>query len=148
MVHFLQEEQQADTEEANMLLIKKALNTRDALRAAAERGAVESVRFLVEEGVTKDDGDSQGLTPLLIAAFNGHYDVVQYLLEQGADKEKPSNIGAVPIHVAAQNGYLDVVQYLLQIGADKDKVTNDGVSPLFMAAHQGPVSAGTRSGQG
>ena len=43
--------------------------TRDALCAAAEKGAVETVRFLIEEGVSKHDADKDGWTPLLCAVW-------------------------------------------------------------------------------
>ena len=140
VVQFLQEPQPKDKDEHDMWLIKKGLNTRDALRAAASRGAVDSVRFLVEEGVSKDDGDGKGWTPLIIAAQNGHFNVVQYLLDQGADKDKVMNEGASPIFMAAQNGHLPVVQCLVEQGADKDKAMNDGASPLLIAAQKGHLT--------
>ena len=137
VVQFLEEEQPTDKDKKNMWLIKKGSNTRDALRVAARRGAVEALRFLVEEGVSKDDGNKKGCTPFLCAAQNGHLLVVQYLLEHGADKDKADNDGASPLFMAAQNGHLAVVQYLLEHGVDKDKSNNNGASPLVMAAHQG-----------
>ena len=138
VVQFLEEEQSIVKDKDDMLLSKKGLNTRDALRAAAERGAVEAVRFLVEEGVSKDDEDNgKGWTPLLYAAYNGHLPVVQYLLEQGADKEMVDNNGASPLYVAAFQGHLPVVQHLLEHGVDKDKADNNGASPLYVAAQKG-----------
>ena len=54
------------------MLTKKSLNTRDALRAAATKGCLAAVRFLVEEGMNKTDADKQGQTPLMLATQNDH----------------------------------------------------------------------------
>ena len=37
------------------MLTRRAMNTRDALRAASAKGCLEAVRFLVEEGVPKEE---------------------------------------------------------------------------------------------
>ena len=138
VVQFLEEEQQpTDNDKDDKLLVKNELNTRDTLRVAARRGALEAVRFLVEEGVSKDDGDTRGWTPLICATLDGHFSVVQYLLEQGADKDKATNDDATPLFAAAQKGHLPVVQHLLGQGADKDKANNHGATPLFIAAQNG-----------
>ena len=89
VVQLLQEQQPADKDNDSFRLSKKSLNTRDALRAAALEGAVETVRFLVEEGVSKDDGDKDGYTPLMFGAAFGHLPVIQCLLEQGALTKAP-----------------------------------------------------------
>ena len=64
------------------MLTKKTLNTRDALRAAASKGCLPAVRFLVEEGVSKTDADKEGRTPLMLATQNDHLAVMQFLEEQ------------------------------------------------------------------
>ena len=138
VVQYLEKKQ--PTDKGDMLLIKKGLNTRDALRVAAERGAVEAVRFLADEGVSRDDADEDGWTPLLNAAWYGHLAVIQCLLEQGAGKDKATNNGATPLSLAAQNGHLIVVQCLLEQGADEDKSNNNGASPLYLAAEDGHLA--------
>ena len=138
VVQFLQVEQPTDKDKDDLLLTKKGLNTRDALRG---NSAVETVRFLIEEGVSNDDGDKDGWTPLMNAAWKGHLAVVQYLLEQGADKDKARGSGAGPLYMAAQKGHLPVVQCLLEQGADKDKANNiDGATPLLIAAGNGHLA--------
>ena len=138
VVQYLEEQHPSDKDKDDMWLTKKGSNTRDALRAAAKRGAVEAMRFFVEEGVSKDDADKDdGWTPLMIAALNGHLAVVRYLGEQGADKEKARDNGCTALYIAAENGHLAVVQCLLEQGADKDKTSNNGRTPLFIAAENG-----------
>ena len=157
VVQFLNEQQPMDkVKDNNMLLINMELNTCDSLRAAAKKGAVEALRFLVEEGVSIDDADKDGWTPLIYAALKGHLAVVQYLLEQGADQNKAMNNGASPLYIASQSrlimgdirgwnpllvavfrDYLMVVQCLLEQGADVNKAADNGVTPLHIAARLG-----------
>ena len=54
------------------------------LHDAAQKGNLNHVIALVEQGDDKDEGNSDGSPPLRIASLNGHFDVVQYLVEQGA----------------------------------------------------------------
>ena len=140
VVQYLEEQQPMDNDKEDLLLTRKGLNTRDALRAATRKGAVEAVRFLVEEGVSKDDAEVNGWTPLMFAAAEGHLPVVQYLLEQGADKEIARDNNCSAFYIAAEYGHVMVVQHLLEQGADKDKACNDGTSPLWMAAQEGHVA--------
>ena len=69
---------------------QRILTVNDDLRAAAKKGNLAVIRFLVEEGVDKDDADENddNKTALMIAAREGHAKVLEYLVEQGADKEK------------------------------------------------------------
>ena len=53
------------------------------------------VKYLVEHGADKDKAESDGVSPLYIAAQNGHLTVVQYLVEQGADKDRAENDGII-----------------------------------------------------
>ena len=62
-----------------IMLKKKSLNARDALRAASSKGCLAVVRFMVDEGVSKTDADKQGHTPLMLATQNNHMAVVQFL---------------------------------------------------------------------
>ena len=55
------------------MLKKKSLTTRDALRAAANQDCLEAVRFLVEEGVVKDETDKEGKTPSMLAAQPNYF---------------------------------------------------------------------------
>ena len=47
----------SENHQTNMLK-KKSLSTRDALCAAASKGCLAAVRFLVDEGVSKTDADN------------------------------------------------------------------------------------------
>ena len=96
----------------HMMLASKSLDTRDALRAAAQSGSMETVRFLVQEGVNNDDADNDGYTPLIYADRGGHVVMAQYLLDQGADIEKTNFEGCSSFFYAAYKGHLPMTTYL------------------------------------
>ena len=97
------------------------------LHDAADKGNLDRVKTLVEEGFNKDNYDSEGWTPLWLASFNNHLEVVQYLVEQGASLDKDSYAThSTPLCTATHHGHLAIVRYLLEKGADKDKASIGG----------------------
>ncbi len=82
--------------------------------------------------------DSDGKTPLILAAEKGQLVVAKYLLDHGADVNGLSrNHGDVPLIAAAENGHKAMVELLLARGAD---VSGGGLNPLYEAASRGFVS--------
>ena len=59
-----------------------------------EKGDLERVKMLVEQGVDKNQtsGGYFVATALGAAAKNNHFNVVRYLVEQGADMENSSHV--------------------------------------------------------
>ena len=102
---------------------------------AADVGNLDCVRMLVEQGADKDEGDSNGYTPLYIATRYGHLQMV--LVEQGASLDKTNEDRETPLSEAAYIGQLEVVRFLLEQGADRDKASNGGWTPLHWAAMMG-----------
>ena len=79
--------------------------------------------------------DSDGKTPLILAAEKGQLVVAKYLLDHGADVNGLSrNHGAVPLIAAAGNGHKAMVELLLERGAD---VSGGGLNPLYEAVSKG-----------
>jgi calcium-independent phospholipase A2 len=79
-------------------------------------------------------GNTNGDTPLAIAARLGYLSVVMTLLLENAD---PNCInrrsGYTPLHYASENGHREVVQALLVFGADPQLKNEDGCLPSDMA---------------
>ncbi|ELU45502.1 ankyrin repeats (3 copies) domain-containing protein [Rhizoctonia solani AG-1 IA] len=85
-----------------------------ALHAAASRGKVAVVRWLIEECGTS----------LHKAALNGHLSVVTYLLgpEAKADVHAQDADGWTALHNACSKGYLDIVRYLCESAGAADQL--------------------------
>ena len=99
-----------------------------ALRAAASRGELETVRSLLASGVDVDAANEYGATPLIVASIRGRADVVRVLLEAGADPERADDFyGLSPLGWATQGGFEDVVSLLFASGVG-------GFDTLFSAA--------------
>ncbi|EXA53699.1 hypothetical protein FOVG_01432 [Fusarium oxysporum f. sp. pisi HDV247] len=85
-------------------------------------------------GINIDAEDSQGRTPLWMAAENGDEAVVRLLLERGAHTEAADEWGWTPLYRAAENGHEAVVRLLLERGACTKVLDKDGRTPLAQVA--------------
>lgn len=81
----------SDARALRELLQELGLLSADAgkLAAAAGEGDLDTVRRLIESGVSPDDIDEQERTPLFMAVSRRRHDVAAYLLKAGADPNKP-----------------------------------------------------------
>ena len=65
-----------------------------------------------------EDKDSNGVTPLMWAAYNNmNVEVVKLLLDSGASVEARARNGFTPLMFAAKNSNLKVTRTLLAAGA-------------------------------
>ena len=108
------------------------------LWVAAASGHLEVVvRYLCEVGASKDKPNTNGATPLAIAASYGLVDVVRTLCEAGAGRDKQDKSGATPLLTAALYNHFDVVRCLCEKGAAKDLARPSGETALSAAATRG-----------
>ncbi|KAF8665715.1 hypothetical protein AX16_000165 [Volvariella volvacea WC 439] len=118
-----------------------------ALHAAASRGHLDTVSWLIEDcGAMPDLEDREGETALHKAALNGHISVVSYLVPGKADVHVKDGDGWTALHNACSKGYLDIVRYLCEQGGaaqrpnglrEIDVRSRDGWTPLMNAASKG-----------
>ncbi len=78
--------------------------------------------------------NSDGLTPLHLAAKNGMTKTAQELLSLGANPNLQDNSGKTPLHYAAEFGKIGVLNALLGSNADVTVRDNNENIPLHLAA--------------
>lgn len=85
--------------------------------AAAAAGKTENVLDFIRNGVSTEERDDDGWTPLLMASYYGHVETVRALLNHGADPNGTDWNGGTPLQFAAQNDHDVIVKILLDKGA-------------------------------
>ena len=102
---------------------------------------------LSQRGLSTDEADEHGRTPLFIACQNGHVDLVRLLLDKGAEVDRAAsgrwNEGQTPLYVACWKGHVDAARLLLDKGAEVDRAIKWAdkcvVTPLHIACEKGHV---------
>ncbi|KAK0400502.1 hypothetical protein QR680_015284 [Steinernema hermaphroditum] len=81
----------------------------------------------------KNSMDSNGLTPLHLAAQNNNVDAVDLLLEHDVTKDCQDEREMTPLMFAAENGHDEIVQKLLIAGASRDMTNSLGFTAMELA---------------
>ena len=92
-----------------------------SLFAAADRGALEAVQYLMEKFPRLVDSRWNGEPLLSYAAWSGNLHVCKYLTEKGTSvvyDAKEVKDWDLPISVAARRKHLEVIDFLIEKGAD------------------------------
>ncbi len=109
------------TPEPNTIDFKSVIYDRAAeerkLLQAARDGDLAAVTKLVEQGISVDAENQNGLTPLMFATRFRHAPVVAYLIEQGADVNRKAKSGLTAMRIARENGDQTIIDLLSAGGA-------------------------------
>jgi cytohesin len=110
----------------------------DEIHDAAKSGDLEKVKTLLKDNPELvNNKDTNGWTPLFLAARNDHADVVDLLLTNGADVNATNKSGMTALRVAVGGRHQDVAELLLAHGADINARENNGGTLLIGAAYNG-----------
>ena len=120
-----------------------------ALLKAAEKGCVETARFLLDNRADVnqrhspqkfyDNYGKDGRTPLIYAAQNKDLAMLQLLVERKANLGLASDGDETALHWAAYKDWKEGAAYLLEHGAPADHSTSKTGSPLSYSAGTGDV---------
>ena len=131
----------ARSADANESMLLRSEPADAALFRAAANDDLTAMKLVLEQpGVFPNAIDSQGNTPLSLAARNGNADMLRLLLKAGADVNGRG--GAMPpLAVAALHGQLRAMAVLLAFQADIDLAGANGLSPLWCAVQLNQTAA-------
>ncbi|MCK5822324.1 MAG: ankyrin repeat domain-containing protein [Bacteroidales bacterium] len=108
-----------------------------SLIQACETGKVEQVLLLLNEGISSNCTNLDGMTPLHYAVQNGHIRIVKILLLNGTKIDIIDIDKRTPLLLAVHFNQLDIAEYLVQQGANVNIPDYAGLTPLFYAAAYG-----------
>jgi ankyrin repeat protein len=128
------------------LLVSKGADTRaregqrgrPLIVSAALNPDLAVLRYLVENGFSVDEADSNGYTALMAESASNRADAVRFLLANKADLTRADNDGWTALYGAVVTNALDSTRILIAAGAAVDPVAKDGgATPLGIAAGKG-----------
>ena len=95
------------------------------------------VKLLIEHGSDINKANTNGTTPLYIAAQDGHQSVVEFLVKSGADTNKATTDGVTPLIRSLVRQYPEIALLLVNYGAYLNISTPIGRSALGLAIERG-----------
>lgn len=123
--------------ETTKILIDQGCQVTDTvLHCAVQANSVECVKYLLHIGIDPNTLDTNGNTPLHLAAEKGYTECLKLIL---AKSNKTINLNSkskqsTALHMAAENGYTECVQILLHTGSTHSVVNDKKQTPLHLAA--------------
>ncbi|SRR5579883_288862 len=93
---------------------------------------INQVQNALRYGVSLNQLDEYGFTPLIEAAIANNTDIAKMLIEHGADVNLQDSIGGTALHWAAENNNLALTKLLLENGANPNAFNLSGQPVLVM----------------
>ncbi|KAF2793610.1 ankyrin, partial [Melanomma pulvis-pyrius CBS 109.77] len=109
------------------------------------RGSMENFNILLEHGAKADIADSNGLTPLHLAAESSNLEMCQKILQcDGVDANAKETVyGETSLHAAFKlsDPSTELLELLIANGANVNEQDNDSQAPLYEACNVGDANA-------
>lgn len=115
------------------------INEPTRLIQQAARGNEAEVKALLAAGEKVDQGNSQGVTALMVAARKGQVGVMQLLLSAYANVGLVDEQGSTALHYAALGNQAKAAQLLLLYHAPADVKDGFDLTPLMLATRFGDL---------
>ena len=105
-----------------------------ALHTFSISGLVKFIDFLLSINADPNVRDSDGQTPLHLAAERGQKEAVKLLLDHGANTNLQANDGDTPLHRSLIEKNNEIAKLLINRGADVNIANNRGITPKQISA--------------
>jgi ankyrin repeat protein len=110
-----------------------------ALHLALRTNQDAVVQLLMSRKPDLSIADSDGLTPLELAAFLGYENGIRIILKNGAYSSGIGESGLSPLHQAAKQEHMQAMRALLEGGADSSCKNHRGETPLHISVRHKSV---------
>ena len=104
---------------------------------ASRVGTIETVRFLIEQGVNIDAVDDDGLSSLINALYEDNIDIAILLIENDADVDSLGYDENTPLMIASESMYVEIVELLIEYRAEVNERNDHGQTALTFALEMG-----------
>ncbi|XP_032870954.1 probable protein S-acyltransferase 23 isoform X1 [Amblyraja radiata] len=106
---------------------------------AAVKGHITAVDILLQAGVSPDERDQRGCTPLILASQFGHIALCCHLMRKGVSLQVCDSQGDNALHWAASQGHCELTRLLIYSGLSPAKQDDYGQTPLHLAVLSGSL---------
>lgn len=111
---------------------------RTILYQAIDKGKINAVKILLENGAEVNSRDDNGITPLIFSFIDDNrYDIIEELIDYGAEIEAEDDKERTALSYAASyDEEIEKFDLLFKNGADINKSDKQGRTPLFYAVKE------------
>ncbi|XP_045200251.2 ankyrin repeat and SOCS box protein 13-like [Mercenaria mercenaria] len=118
------------------------ISTKSILHMCCEKGRIDCVKVLLEEGANLAARDAWYQTPLMYCMITQWYEIAEILLNHDRDVIDIGDMyGRTALHIAVKNAAIEGVELLLRYGAEVNNVDEKGITPLNSVCGDKEVSA-------